>query len=322
MAPGGTLGLVAALVIGGWGALVTAIAVGRLRRRPDERSAGAYSPVDAATRAVLQSTADDEEARVVVLRGLRSSEQDVRVASVTALARLGHRYEWAVDGLIEALADDRASPIRVGSALEDLAPRPGVRLVPLLRHPRVVVRFTTVRLLGRYPDLARRHVADLTRDPSHQVRAAALETLRATSTAEALRCATALLDDAHPLVRAQAAATATAVAGAACATLLVPLLGDESWAVRDATQAALAEAGNDVADAMLDALEHPNAEVRAGAALVLQDIGVVDDLARDDRNGHLERILEVGGNRMRQAASGRVRRGVTLGVPVLGAETA
>ena len=313
----------AALIVGGWLALLAAIAVGRLRRDRAEPAADTYSPVAAARRAAPEcAPTDDEEARALLLRGLRSGEQDVRMASVTALASLGHRYEWAVDGLIEALADDRDSPIRVASALDELAPRPGVRLVPLLRHPSVVVRFSVVRLLVRYPDLARRHVADLTRDPSHQVRAAALETLRGTTTAEAVRCATALLDDPHPLVRAQAAATAAAVTGGPCAALLVPLLGDESWAVRDATREALVAAGPDVADAMLVALDDPNDEIRSGAALVLQDVGVVDRLAHGDRNGHLERILEAGGDRLRQAASGRARKGVALGVPVIGAEPA
>ena len=323
MDPGGIVWLVGAVVVVGWGLLLAAIAVGRLRRRPAAPPYATYhAPLDAATRTVLAGPVDDDEPRDLLLRGLRSAEQDVRMASVTALANLGHRYEWAVDGLIEALAEGRDSPIRVGSALDDLAPRPGPRLVPLLRHPNVGVRFTTVRLLGRYPELARRHVADLTRDQSHQVRAAALETLRDTSTAEALRCATALLHDPHPLVRAQAAATASAVAGARCAGLLLPLLGDESWAVRDAVRTALVEAGREVAAETLAALHHPDEEVRAGAALVLQDVGVVDELAREDHHGHLERILEIGGDRMRRAASGRVRQGVALGVPVLEAEPA
>ena len=319
----GSLWAVAALVAGGWLVLLAAIAVGRLRRGRDEPPADTSTPVAAARRAALESAPnDDDEARVLLLRGLRSAELDVRMASVTALASLGYRYEWAVDGLIEALADDRDSPIRVASALDDLAPRPGVRLVPLLRHPSVVVRFSVVRLLAKYPDLSRRHVADLTRDPSHQVRAAALETLRGTATAEAVRCATALLHDPHPLVRAQAAATAAAVTGGPSAALLVPLLGDESWAVRDATRDALVAAGHGVADAMLAALDDPNEEIRSGAALVLQDVGVVDRLAHGDRHGHLERILDAGGDRLRQAASGRARKGVALGVPVLGAETA
>ena len=298
---------------------------GRAASPRSRRAAGRHVHPRRPRRSAPRSRAtptDDDEARVLLLRGLRSAELDVRMASVTALASLGHRYEWAVDGLIEALADDRDSPIRVASALDDLAPRPGVRLVPLLRHPSVVVRFSVVRLLARYPDLSRRYVAELTRDPSHQVRAAALETLRGTATAEAVRCATALLDDPHPLVRAQAAATAAAVTGGPSAALLVPLLGDESWAVRDATREALVGAGHGVADAMLAALDDPNEEIRSGAALVLQDVGVVDHLAHGDRHGHLERILDAGGDRLRQAASGRARKGVALGVPVIGAETA
>ena len=123
-------------------------------------------------------------------------------------------------------------------------------------------------------------------------------------------------------MRAQAATTAAAATVGQSAALLVPLLGDESWAVRDATRDALVGAGHGVADAMLAALDDPNEEIRSGAALVLQDVGVVDHLAHGDRHGHLERILDAGGDRLRQAASGRARKGVALGRPVLGAETA
>ena len=302
---GGASGLVAALVAGGWLVLLAAIAVGRLRRGRDELPADASIPVAAARRAALESApSDDDEARVLLLRGLRSAERDVRIASVTALAsprapvRVGRRRAHRGARGRPRLAD----PSRVGARRPRAAP--GVRLVPLLRHPSVVVRFSAVRLLARYPDLARRHVADLTRDPSPQVRAAALETLRGTASAEALRCATALLDDPASARPRPGRRDGRAVAGGPSAALLVPLLGDESWAVRDATREALVAAGDGVADAMLAALDDPNEEIRSGAALVLQDVGVLDHLAHGDRHGHLERILDAGGDRLRQAASG------------------
>ena len=93
-----------------------------------------------------------------------------------------------------------------------------------LGHPSEVVRFYVVRLLGRYPELARRHVAALTADPSPHVRAAALETLRAAGSADALRQrARAALDDTQPFVRAQASRTAVAIAGAGAASFVAPL---------------------------------------------------------------------------------------------------
>ena len=59
--------------------------------------------------------ADDLDARDHLLRGLRSREPEVRRASVAALAHLGHRHEWAIDGLIEALAEHADSPASVAA---------------------------------------------------------------------------------------------------------------------------------------------------------------------------------------------------------------
>ena len=64
----------------------------------------------------------------------------MRIAAITALGGLGERYEWAVDGLIEALAERIEDPVRVAAQLDRLAPRPGSRLAFLLGHPNTVVR--------------------------------------------------------------------------------------------------------------------------------------------------------------------------------------
>ena len=54
-----------------------------------------------------------------------SREPEVRRASVAALAHLGHRHEWAIDGLIEALAEHADSPASVAAQLDRVAPRAG-----------------------------------------------------------------------------------------------------------------------------------------------------------------------------------------------------
>ena len=277
-----------------WAIMILVILGGRVRRgHRDQRSdVGEWALLDDRAVAGHGSGAPPED-RAVLLRGLQSCEPDVRAASVTALGRLGHRHEWAIDGLIEALADGYDSPVRVAAALDDLAPRPGTRLLPLLRHPNDAVRFSAARLLARYPSLALRHVPDVTRDASPQIRAAALETLRATASGEALRCAVERLEDPHPLVRAHAVRTAGAVAGARCAALLVPALGDRSWWVRDAVRETLTAAGPEVAEVVLAALQDANVEVRGGAGLVLQALGVVHQQALEEVDRPLERSLAV-----------------------------
>jgi len=113
-------------------------------------------------------------------------------------------------------------------------------------------------------------------------------------------------------VRAQAVRTATAVAPLPAASFVVPLLVDRSWWVRNAAREGLVAAGRDVADVLAPALESDDPALRAGAALVMQDIGLVDDLVADVDPGHLERILDAGGGRLRRAASERARRGLHL----------
>lgn len=311
------LALICAVTSGVWLLLALGVVVGRVRGR--HRTAAPRAVGEWGTGDLLFDDPPsiplgaEGEARELLERGLRSDEPDVRVASITALGRLGHRHEWAIDGLIEALAHGIESPVRVVAQLDRLAPRPGRRLVPLLGHPEAAVRFYAVRLLVRYPALARRHVPDLTRDPSPNVRAAALEALRAVASGEALRCALHLLGDPQPLVRAHASRTASAVGGLTSAPFLVPLLADGSWWVRQAAREALVAIGSEVADAVLPALEAEDPALRNGAALVLQDVGLVDALAGDHDPDRLERILEAGGKRLRAAAGERASRGVRLG---------
>jgi hypothetical protein len=97
------------------------------------------------------------------------------------------------------------------------------------------------------------------------------------------------------------------------ASFVVPLLGDRSWWVREAAREALVAGGRDASEPVARALHEEDTAVRSGAALVLQDIGVVDALVDDADAGQLERILDAGGRRLREAATDRRRRGVRLG---------
>jgi hypothetical protein len=306
---------------GGWALLVLGVLGGRLRGRrrrsvQGARSIDGWQIAEDGFALPALATIDAGEARVLLQRGLRSDEPDVRIAAITALGSLGNRYEWAVDGLIEGLAECIDDPVRVAAQLDRLAPRPGTRLAALLGHPNPVVRFYALRLLARYPALVRRHAPDLTRDRSPHVRAAALDALRDAASGEGLRCALHLLDDPHPLVRAYAARAASGIGGFATASFLVPLLSDGSWWVREAAREALVGVGRDVTTVVLPALDGEEAMLRDGAALVLQDVGLVDELVWEGTEPdirQLDRILAAGGRSLRDAAAERARDGFTLG---------
>jgi HEAT repeat protein len=305
----------------GWALLALCVLGGRLGARRQRHATSVRSidgwplTADGAALPTL-ATVDPGEARSLLQRGLRSDEPDVRIAAITALGALGERYEWAVDGLIEALADGIEDPVRVAAQLDRLAPRPGTRLTALLGHPRAVVRFYTLRLLAPYPALVRRHVPALAQDASPQVRAAALDALQGAASAESLRCALQMLGDTHPLVRAHAARAASGVGGAATAPFLVPLLADGSWWVREAARDSLVALGRDVVPVLRPVLEGDESQLRDGAALVLQDVGHVDELVWDAGQPdmhQLERIFAAGGRRLREAAAERARSGLRLG---------
>jgi HEAT repeat protein len=311
------LALMCGLACGCWLLLAAAIPIGRhrarrrLRGRETERI-GEWTVPAGPDHGSRVEDLDEAEAGALLRYGLRSDEREIRVAAVTALSGLARDHEWALDGLVEALASELETPERVATELDRLAPRPGRRLVPLLGHPSEVVRFYVVRLLGRYPELARRHVPARTRDASPHVRAAALEALRASGSTETLRRALELLSDTHPFVRAQACRTATATAKLGAATFVAPMLGDESWWVREAAREALVGVGPGVAPTVSGLIDHADRTVRKGAALVLQDVGALDALAGRAETEQLERILAAGGGRLRRAASERARRGLDL----------
>ena len=311
------LGLICAIACGCWLLLAAAIPIGRhqTRRRArgtESETIGGWTVPASPDHGFGIEDLDETEAGAVLRYGLRSDDREERVAAITALSGLARDHEWALDGLVEALASELETPERVATELDRLAPRPGPRLVPLLGHPSEVVRFYVVRLLGRYPDLARRHVPAHTRDGSPHVRAAALEALREAGSTETLRRALELLSDTQPFVRAQACRTAAAIAKLGAATFVAPLLGDESWWVREAAREALVDAGPGVARAVSGLVDHADPTVRKGAALVLQDVGALDALIDRAETEQLERILAAGGGRLRRAAAERARRRLEL----------
>ena len=115
--------------------------------------------------AALQRLERAHHRSVPALVGVVLDDPDERIAAaaIRTLGAIGD--EWAVEILVQALQKGRGPRSRVASELEELAPAPGRKLVPLLRDWDPGVRFWAATLLGRYPDLAESSLVSLTWDP-------------------------------------------------------------------------------------------------------------------------------------------------------------
>jgi HEAT repeat protein len=229
----------------------------------------------------------------------------VASAAVRTLGDIGD--DWAIDILIDALRRGQGSRSRIAAELEELAPAPGQRLVPLLRDWNPAVRFWGATLLRPYPDLGEATLIELTWDPDPNVRAAVVETLGTRSGKAVGTALLARLDDTEWFVRVHAARAAGHVLGVEAAPTITRLLAEERWWVRAAAKDALRGMGSEAVPALLAMLGHDDLFARNGAAEVLQDIGFVDFLVLDNpRSPLLERIYAAGGERYRDAAEARV----------------
>jgi HEAT repeat protein len=236
--------------------------------------------------------------------GLSDRDPKIAAATVRVLGDLGN--DWAIDLLLDALREGHVPRSRVAAQLERLAPRPGERLLPLLRDLDPTVRFWSATLLAKYQELGESGLVLLTHDRDPNVRAAAVETLGTRSGGAAASATLAAIDDPAWFVRVHAARSAGHLLGATAAPTIVRLLADERWWVRTAAKDALRGMGSDAVSALLSTLNDPDAFARNGAAEVLQDIGFVDALVVEQPNSPLlERIYAAGGERMREAARQR-----------------
>lgn len=315
-----------------WLALSLTVVVGRVRhdRRRRERDEGAIGARRARTllrRARAHRTQGGGWRRAAALvelarvghpharrhlyaRALQSEDAEVREATVRGLGALASQRPWAVDLLVEALEEERAPRSRVAAQLEALAPRPGWRLERLLGDDRPAVRYWGAMLLARYPTIGGDALRRLTVDADPSVRRAAVESLGTRCDREALALVLRRLDDDVMYVRAHACRAAGAIGGMAVAAHLIPLLADEAWWVRDAAKDTLTALGPDVAPLLEPVLDSPDRFARNGAAEVLQDVGVVDELLRTTPHDPLlARIFDAGELDLRNAALGRIELG-------------
>ena len=204
-------------------------------------------------------------------------------------------------------AEARASARAIAAELERLAPAPGAKLVPLLRDWNPAVRFWGATLLAAVPgsrrvDARRAHVGPRSERPRSRGRDAR------DAEREGRRRRPSSRDSTTP-----SGSSASTPPGRPATSseprrrrTITRLLADERWWVRTAAKDALRGMGTDAVPSLLSILAHDDPFARNGAAEVLQDIGFVDFLARDNpRSPLLERIYAAGGERYREAAEAR-----------------
>ena len=252
-----------------------------------------------------------EHPRAVELLGRAVEDADREVVEC-ALALLGRSEDpAAVDRLLDAFTAAPAYTSRIAVYL-DQSPHPiGSQLAVLLNDKRPVVRQWAATLLSRYPDdVDESRLAWLTNDADANVRKAAIQTLGQVGTGQAAACAVHLLADAVPFVRAHAARALAELGRADYAKRLADLLGDRDWWVRLAARESLELMGTEVWPVLVRCLDHPDRFVRNGAAEIVQNLGVLDNLilleAASDYPARskldmLKRITDAGGVRLTES---------------------
>jgi HEAT repeat protein len=248
-------------------------------------------------------------------QALGDSDSEIVGAAVSILGRIPDMK--AADLLINALKAGQYPASRVASHIEQF-PLPIAHLLRrLLHHPDATVRYWGVTLLARHkqaPGLDA-ELMTLTSDQAPLVRRAAIASLAQVNVAQAVAAARPMLTDAVWYVRAHAARAIALADDPDLAEDVAPLLADREWWVRTAAKDALQRMGSEVWSTLVPYLDHPDEFARNGAAEVLQNIGILDNLivleAATSRPSAskmemLRKIASAGGTRMTEALLDRV----------------
>jgi HEAT repeat protein len=239
------------------------------------------------------ATAQWPQAIPLLRDALAAEDEDVVGAAVTILGARGD--DDAVALLVGALRDGRYSQSRIASHLDTIELKTSAPLLELLDDFDPRVRFWGATLLARYAGRSDVAVALVARtgDPEANVRAAAVESLSEAGNGPATAAALGLLDDPVGFVRAHAARTLGKIGGGAVENVQA-LLADEQWWVRAAAKDALTEGGVETVRPLIAYLDHPDRFARNGAAELLQQSGLLDELiaaAANDPDDELKRQM-------------------------------
>jgi len=220
---------------------------------------------------------------------LRDGSATVGGATVTFLGQVNHRY--AAELLTDALRSGRLSRSRVATALERFPTAIPEVIAPLLWSEEALVRYWAVTLMRRYPSAPGLYdrLDELARDESPLVRKASLVTLAELGDARGTSVARTCLADGVPFVRAHAARALGALEGLGCASAVGALLSDRDWWVRSAAKQTLESFGPVAAPWVIPFLVHSDRFARNGAAEVLQNTGVYEQLLLEEATGRIDR---------------------------------
>ncbi len=239
-----------------------------------------------------------------------------------AVAVLGTRSDReSAELLVAALRDGRYSRSRVAAQLDAFPIPVGDLLRPLLEDADPSIRQWSATLLGRYHDAEiELELATLIVDEDPQVRAAVVKSLTRNGSRFAAPAAVTSLSDPVWFVRIHAVRALGDLGRVEQAPEVVALLADPQWWVRTAAKESLQELGKGVVPAILPALKSEDGFVRDGAAEVLQNLGVIDELVarleqspRDELALRTLRTIFLGGGETIAAAA--AKRAVASGSP-------
>lgn len=245
---------------------------------------------------------------------VREPDPDVAGASVVLLGRLRDRRAASI--LIDLLRRRKPSASRIATQLESFPQETAAQLVPLLRDALPHARYWAACLLSRYPSALGldASLAPLCHDVDPSVRKSAVQTLGTIGGPLAVGAAAGLLDDPVPYVRAHAARALGRLGSAEHASRVASLLADRDFWARLAAKEALVAMGTRARPAVIVQLDSADGFARNGAAEVLQNMGVLDELiaeaARTADAGSLdvlEKSLRAGGRGMLDTAMARMR---------------
>jgi HEAT repeat protein len=250
------------------------------------------------------------EASSLLERALQSEDEAVVGVAVNALGELGDDHSSML--LIRALRSGRFPRSRIATRLDQAPGCSTELLVPLLVDSEPAVRFWGATLLGRRAadgDIAYELVA-IADDPDPSVRAAVAEGLAGSDAPEACAAVRRLVGDPVWFVRVHAVRALGSFDRDDVVADAAPLLADESWWVRTAAKETLESRPRAAAEILDGYLAHPDRFARNGAAEVLQNIGVLDELVANAPldpvdSELLESILRAGGAGLAAAALAR-----------------
>ena len=292
-------------------ALVRNMGLQRLRRTA---SVGSGWQRVAALRAL--TLADGDSVWSLLPQALRDGSPTVGGATVTLLGQTDHRI--AAELLADALRMGRQPRSRIATALERFSrPIPEV-IAPLMWSDDAQVRFWGVTLMRRYPSAEGlfERLEALTSDASPLVRKATLVTLAETRDARGAAIVRRCLSDEVPYVRAHAVRALGTLDGIQSANAVGALLADRDWWVRSAAKQTLESLGPDVAPWVIPILVNEDRFARNGAAEVLQNVGVYEQLLLEEATGPMDRyrrdvlllLGEAGGPQMWNSRMSRLPR--------------